>query len=263
MQPERTFAVLVFDMSRTGEPDGERIVDGFATLADARRYAEARVRASVEELRKPGGSAAELRSIWHVYGEDCSVLGDPWRGVDRVDLYIAIPATPDECDWASMTPRRKRFHVVVLVSDAENESVWAGGFLHRFLKPDREELLAIYRDDALAAFVEQGVRHTEPLSLSVAHLFELFDPPRPPVGKPWRRWRVWVRFVCNDVKFGSENGGTFLWPDRPEGDVLKSMARLLVGDRLAVRGSSPDFADYSDVIETTVAETEDEADFSL
>lgn len=263
MPPERTFAVIVFDMSRTGDPAGERIVDGFATIADARRYAEARVRSSIEELRKPGGSAAELRSIWHIYGEDCCVLGDPWRGRDRLDLYIAIPATPGECDWASMTPRRKRFHAVVSISDGEGEAVWAGGFLRGFIKPDREELLAIYRDEALAAFSRKGIRPVEPLSLSVGHLFELFDPPRPPVGKRWRNWRVRVSFVCNDVKFGGENAGTFLWPDRPDGDILKSMTRLLVGDCLAVRGSNPEFADYSDIIETAVIETGDETGFPV
>ncbi|MGX5840831.1 hypothetical protein ACWGTI_08930 [Mesorhizobium sp. ArgA1] len=58
---EPPFAVLVFDMAKTGEPDGEQLISGFATLDAATSYAIARVRASVEELRKPGIAAAELR----------------------------------------------------------------------------------------------------------------------------------------------------------------------------------------------------------
>jgi hypothetical protein len=103
----RDFSVLVFDMARTGEPDGEHLVSGFASLETARNYAQARVRASVEELRKPDQSAAELRSLWHIYGEDCAVLGDSWTGREHLDLYVAIPAMPAECNWAALTPRRK------------------------------------------------------------------------------------------------------------------------------------------------------------
>ena len=60
------FSVLVFDMAHTGKPDGEHLVSGFATREAARAYSEARVRASVEELRKPGQDTAELRSLWHI-----------------------------------------------------------------------------------------------------------------------------------------------------------------------------------------------------
>ena len=58
------FSVLVLDMARTGEEDGDRLVGGFPTFAAARAYAEARTRASVEELRSAGQTAAELRSLW-------------------------------------------------------------------------------------------------------------------------------------------------------------------------------------------------------
>jgi hypothetical protein len=99
---------VVFDMAHTGEPDGERLVSGFATVEAARTYAETRVRASLEELRQPDQSEAELRSLWHLYGEDCSVLGDSWKGHEQIDFYTAVPATPAECDWAALTPRPKR-----------------------------------------------------------------------------------------------------------------------------------------------------------
>jgi hypothetical protein len=101
----QTYAVLVFDMGRTGAADGERLIPGFPDLATAAAYAEARTRASVEELRKPGISPAELRSLWHIYGEDCSVLGGGFRASDRLSDYIANPATPDQCDWAGLLPK--------------------------------------------------------------------------------------------------------------------------------------------------------------
>ena len=77
---EPPFTVLVFDMAKTGAPDGEHLVSGFETLDEASAYAIARVRASVEELRKPGIAPAELRQLWHIYGEDCSVLNANVRG---------------------------------------------------------------------------------------------------------------------------------------------------------------------------------------
>lgn len=99
-----TYSVLVFDMARTGEPEGEHLVSGFPTVEAARAYAEARVRSSVEELRKPGIAASDLRSLWHLYGEDCSVLGDSFKGREKLDFYIAGPASPAECDWPSLAP---------------------------------------------------------------------------------------------------------------------------------------------------------------
>jgi hypothetical protein len=99
-----TFAVLVLDMAHTGEDDDGRVIDGFATFEAARAYAEARTRASVEELRSAGQSADQLRSLWHLYGEDCLVLGGGYSGRDHLDAYIANPASEAEADWASLTP---------------------------------------------------------------------------------------------------------------------------------------------------------------
>lgn len=101
---DHEFSVLVFDMAHTGEPDAECIVPGFGSLAEARAYAEARVRSSVEELRKPGIAADELRSLWFLYGEDCKVLGEG-AGATDIDFYIAVPAAPSECDWPALAPR--------------------------------------------------------------------------------------------------------------------------------------------------------------
>jgi hypothetical protein len=89
--PVDAFSVLVFDLAHMGEPDAERRVDGFATVTAARAYAEARIRASVEELR-----AKEQTP--------CPVLGDGFRGRDQLDRYIATPASIEEQDWAALAP---------------------------------------------------------------------------------------------------------------------------------------------------------------
>ena len=98
-----SFAVLVIDMAHMGDDDS-RIVDGFADFEAARAYAEARTRASVEELRGADQSAASLRSLWHMYGEDCLVIGGGFTGRDHLDDYIARPASASQCDWSRLTP---------------------------------------------------------------------------------------------------------------------------------------------------------------
>jgi len=258
----KDFSVLVFDMACNGEPDGERRVCGFSSVEAARIYAETRVRASLEELRKPGQSEAELRSLWYLYGEDCSVLGDSWKGHEQIDFYIAIPATPDECDWAALTPRRKRFHTTLLVSNAGGASVWAGGTLKLFTRPSREELLEIYRQAAVDAFARKGIEDAVPVSVQVANLFELPDPPQPPAGAKLGNWQVSVDFVCHDIKFGSSNEGVFAWPEEPRGKVLDEMIRVLLADACALRGDGPDWADACEVIAARVEATAAAADYA-
>lgn len=264
--PRDGLSVLVFDMAHTGRQDGERIVPGFADIAAARAYAEARIRSSVEELRKAGQPAAELRSLWFLYGEDCSVIGDAgFKSSDMLDIYVAIPATAAECDWPALTPRPKRFHTTVLISDKDGDSVWAGGFLRRFTRPGRDDLLAIYADDARAAFTRKGRPEAEPASIHVANLFELPDPPRPPPsdGRPLRHWRIDVDFVCHDVKFGGSGQGVFGWPEQPAGAPLERMLHVLMADTLSMRGDGPAAADYSDVLAHSVAETAEPVHYPL
>jgi len=149
-------------MARTGEPDGEHMVRGFETLDAATSYAIARVRASVEELRKPGIAAPELRQLWHIYGEDCSVLNTNVRGSDLLDDFIATPATPAECNWQALAPRLRRFRASLLISNDNNESVWAGGFFRSTYRLARDGLLERFRDDAIAAFKAKGIEPAEP-----------------------------------------------------------------------------------------------------
>lgn len=246
-----TFGVLVFDMAHAGEPDGERIVPGFATLAEARAYAEARIRSSVEELRAGARSSAELRSLWHLYGEDCSVIGDTQSTTD-IDLYIAVPATRVETDWAALTPRIRRYHAMATVMNQGGETAWVGGFLQRFVRPSRETLLRIFAADGREVLGKRGQQDDVPLALAIVHLFELLPVPVPQIGKTLSSWRVTVGFVCNDVKFGGTHSGVFAWTQEPRGDELDAMARVLMGDMLALRGSGPDNVDRCDRLSVEV-----------
>ena len=101
----RTWSVIVFDMAHTGEPDGEHLIPGFETPEKARAYAEARVRASVEEMRQPGLTPEQIRRLWLLFGEDCAVAGHGPGFADLLDRFIATPATPADCDWPALAPR--------------------------------------------------------------------------------------------------------------------------------------------------------------
>jgi hypothetical protein len=149
----------------------------------------------------------------------------------------------------------------VLIDDQHGRSVWAGGFLGRATKPTGDELLAIFRQDALDAFHRRGETDGVPDSIHVAHLHELPDPPVPPEDIPLRRWLIAVDYVCHDAKYGSSGKGVFVWPEKPAGDVLDRMARVLIADSLAIRGTGPDYSDYSDILKLTVEETDVETDY--
>jgi hypothetical protein len=255
-------------MALTGEPDGERRIDGFATLAAAQAYAEARMRASVEELRSENQTASELSSLWRIYGEDCVVLGGGFKGRDHLARYVATPAMPEQCDWASLAPpqpslvRPRRFYTTLMIPAAglsgPDKFVWAGGFLERAEKPTRDELLDIYRQDAVAAFARKGYPNVVLEQANVVNLFELPDTPLPPAdGRPPKQWKVEVEFVCHDIKFGSRAEGIFQWPEEPSADALRQMKKVLIADALAMRGDGPDWVDICEILKTQVSETSD------
>jgi hypothetical protein len=101
----KTWSVLVLDMFNYMDPeDGEQLVEGFESLEAANEYARRRVRSSVEEMRPTANDAEGIRSQWFMFGEDCVVIGGGYKGLDELDDYIANPATPEEIDWASLTP---------------------------------------------------------------------------------------------------------------------------------------------------------------
>ena len=97
------FSVLLIEMSYQDMGE-EPLVGPFPTFELAREFARRRVRDSVEELRQPGQSAQELRRLWHLFGEDASVIhGDPhYAGSHELDFFIEHPATPDERDWQAI-----------------------------------------------------------------------------------------------------------------------------------------------------------------
>ncbi len=157
-QTKSEFSVLVFDMARTGEPDGEHLVRGFRDLETAQAYAQARVRASVEELRKPGIAAAELSTLWHIYGEDCVVMDDGYRGKEWLSLYIDEPATPDQIDWTALEPKSRRFYAALLFFDANRNSTWLLRYFESTWRPKPPDLLERFGDEARAKLPRQRRR---------------------------------------------------------------------------------------------------------
>jgi hypothetical protein len=95
------YSVLVIDMFHHDD-ESETILRGFPTLEVACEYARRRTRDSVEELRRPSQSEAELRRQWLALGEDCCVIGEHYCGASEVDYFVANPATAVERDWKSL-----------------------------------------------------------------------------------------------------------------------------------------------------------------
>ena len=82
--------VLVFDLAKYQDAEGERTVGGFESFEAARDYARRRVTASLRELYKRGQRAAELRELWLRFGEDAMVPGEPgYRARAELDALIA------------------------------------------------------------------------------------------------------------------------------------------------------------------------------
>ena len=162
------------------------------------------------------------------------------------------------------TPLR-RFRTAVLIGNASGETVWAGGVFERAERPDSDALLALFGADAAQAFEKEGLADRTPVSVNVANLFELPQPPRPNPGdtRPLKTWKVEVDFVCHDIKFGCLSAGAFQWPEEPSDWVLRAMANLVMADALAMRGDGPDWVDYCDVNGVKVAETAEAASYPL
>ena len=89
-----SFSVLIIDMGHYDKED-DYSVGGFQTFEAARAYARNRVRSSVEELRAPNQSPADLRRLWHCFGEDAVVVGgeESYAGSHELDYFIEHPET--------------------------------------------------------------------------------------------------------------------------------------------------------------------------
>jgi hypothetical protein len=97
--------VKVVDMFNYMDPEeGGRLVQGFESPEAAIEYARRRTRDSLEELRSSSADAADLRSRWYMFGEDCVANGTGYWASSELDTFIANPATPEEADWASLEP---------------------------------------------------------------------------------------------------------------------------------------------------------------
>lgn len=97
------FSVLVIDMAHYAAEE-DTVVRGFPSFEAAKEYARRRVRDSVEELRAPGQSRAELRRLWLIFGEDALVTGgeERYTASHELDYFIAHPATEEERDWQAV-----------------------------------------------------------------------------------------------------------------------------------------------------------------
>ncbi|HEX8096882.1 MAG TPA: hypothetical protein VF507_02545 [Pyrinomonadaceae bacterium] len=96
---DKTSDVLIIDMSYDKEKDFA--VRGFPTQELAQEFARRWVRDSVEELREDGQSRETLRRLWHMFGQDATVIGDDphYAGSHELGFFIDNPATYSERDW--------------------------------------------------------------------------------------------------------------------------------------------------------------------
>ncbi len=84
------------------DEESEMVLRGFPSLELAEEYARRRTRDSLEELRTPRLSHAELKKQWYTFGEDCIVSGGGYKGAADIDFFIDHPATAQERDWMAI-----------------------------------------------------------------------------------------------------------------------------------------------------------------
>jgi len=98
-------SVIVIDMYSAPDPENDSITyRGFPDQAAAIAFATARLRDSIEELRRPNMSAEDLRTAWSMFGEDA--VTDGFQGTEHLDAFIEQPASPEQRDWQSLLPPR-------------------------------------------------------------------------------------------------------------------------------------------------------------
>ena len=103
-----SWSVIIIDMFHYMDPEeGEYEVTGFTCPEDAIEYARRRVWSSVEECRPSASSAADLKSRWFMFGEDCIVPRSGYNTSTELDYFVAHPATREQIDWVSLEPNRE------------------------------------------------------------------------------------------------------------------------------------------------------------
>lgn len=83
----------VIDMAHYMDADEEYTVGGFESFEAAKAYARYIVRRSVEELRAANQPSADLRRLWHMFGEDAFVVGgeESYAGSHELGYFIEHP----------------------------------------------------------------------------------------------------------------------------------------------------------------------------
>ena len=97
MTKKKTYSVLIIDNFHF-DPEHDMVIEGFPTVDLAIEYARCIVRSSIEHHRKPKQTKEELKKLWHLFGENASVLGHKYRGSDELDFFINNPVKDDKLD---------------------------------------------------------------------------------------------------------------------------------------------------------------------
>lgn len=103
------YTVHIFDLSSNADDKEVEVIDDFSSQEHATVFAHAYVRASVERCRVPGVTNQEVYDAWFAFGEDVKVMKkeeDIWNSSDEIMSFVENQATPMECDWRSLDPRR-------------------------------------------------------------------------------------------------------------------------------------------------------------
>ncbi|MDI2090490.1 hypothetical protein [Commensalibacter oyaizuii] len=104
--------VHILDLSSEADDKVVEILSGFYNVEHANAFAHAYVRASVERCRIPAASSQEIFDAWSAFGEDAKVVAQDkadsqvWDSANEIMYFIENVATPMECDWRSIDPRR-------------------------------------------------------------------------------------------------------------------------------------------------------------
>jgi hypothetical protein len=85
-----SYSVRIIDMAHYMDESEEYTVGGFESFEAAKAYARYIVRRSVEELRAANQSPADLRRLWHMFGEDALVVGGEESYAGSHDLHEFI-----------------------------------------------------------------------------------------------------------------------------------------------------------------------------
>lgn len=103
------WTVRILDHSGASEDDIVENIPRFIDLAHANAFARAYVRDSIERGRLRGASPRDVIENWYSFGENAIVLdaGEAgWRSAVELDEFASTPASPMECNWRALDPRR-------------------------------------------------------------------------------------------------------------------------------------------------------------